>query len=207
MASREEQRELTRDRILRAAVSEFARCGFDGATVKTISERAEVAHGTVFWHFQNKSRLYVQAVALAADEFYDGLIPIVSGRGATFMQVIDCAIKFLRKNPETESLLASLRGEHPSPVVREATRLVDRRAVQMWRHWIAISGSNRCRTLRSGSASNAARLIASTVTALLATRMLEEDVDIRAVLADFGALIEAPAAAPDPLQAAGRPRD
>ena len=113
MASREDKRRLTRCRILHAALIEFARWGLDGAGVKTISERAGVANGTVFWHFDNKNGLYLETVRLAADTFYRELLPVVSGRGVSFMRVIDKAIAFLRAHPEIDVLLSSLRGEHP----------------------------------------------------------------------------------------------
>lgn len=199
MASREIKRRLTRRRILRAALIEFARRGLDGAAVKTISERADVANGTVFWHFDSKNRLYLETVKSAADEFYRELLPVVDRPGVSFMQVIDIAISFLRAHPEIDMLLSSLRGEHPRPVVSDAARLVDARAIAIWRRWIAQSGTSGQRMLPpSASDGNLARLIATMVSGVLATRFLEEDFDARTVLADFSALIESsPASHPD----------
>lgn len=207
--SREIKRKLTRRRILRAALIEFARQGLDGAAVKTISERAGVANGTVFWHFDNKNRLYLETVKLAVDEFYRELLPIVNGPGVSFMRVIDNAITFLREHPENDLLLSSLRGEHPRPVVSEAARLVDARAVAMWRCWIGQSGANGHQALASANEGNLARLIATMVSGVLATRFLEEDFDARAALADFGTLIESsPVVQPENvLAAAGGARD
>ena len=209
MASREDKRRLTRRRILRAARIEFARSGLDGAAVKSIGERAGVANGTVFWHFDNKNRLYLETVESAADEFYRELLPVVNGRGVSFMRVIDKVIAFLRAHPEIDVLLSSLRGEHPRPVVTEATRLVEARSISMWRRWIAQSATNGGGVLSSAGDDNLARLIAATVSGVLATRFLEEDFEVRAVLADFGALIESsPVVQPDALLAvAGRGGD
>ena len=209
MASREDKRRLTRRRILRAARIEFARWGLDGAAVKAIGERAGVANGTVFWHFDNKNRLYLETVESAADEFYRELLPVVNGRGVSFMRVIDKVIAFLRAHPEIDVLLSSLRGEHPRPVVTEATRLVEARSISMWRRWIAQSATNGGGVLSSARDDNLARLIAATVSGVLATRFLEEDFEVRAVLAEFGALIESsPVVQPDALLAvAGRGGD
>ena len=169
---------------------EFARRGLDGAAVKTISDRAGVANGTVFWHFENKNRLYLETVKLAADEFYRELLPVVDGRGVSFMRVIDKAAAFLRAHPEIDLLLSSLRGEHPRAVVSEATRLVDARSVSMWRRWIKQWGTKGHRALPSASDGNLARLIAATVSGVFATRFLGEDREVRVLLADFGALVE-----------------
>ena len=159
--------------------------------VKTISERAGVANGTVFWHFETKSRLYLEVVESAAEQFYRELMPVVSG--ASFMQVIDNAVAFLRANPEIDVLLSSLRAEHPRPAVREAARLVDARAVAVWRRWIARSRTDGC--LPAVSDDNLARLIAATVSGVLAARFQGEEFDVLGVLADFGTIIESSSAA------------
>ncbi len=188
MASREDRRKLTRCRILRAALTEFARLGLDGAAVKMIGERAGVANGTVFWHFESKDQLYLETVRLASDTFYREMMPIVNG--ASFMQVIDRAIAFLHAHPDIDALLSSLRGEHPRPVVSEAACLVDARSVSIWRRWVAQSGTNGHRVLPSDVDGNLARIISTTVSAVFATRFVEGYPEVRTVLADFGALIE-----------------
>ena len=133
----------TRRRILQAALSEFSRQGLDGASVKTISERAGVANGTVFWHFKSKWRLYIEVVWWAADEFHRGMLPVVERPGVSFMQVVDGEIEFLAENPDINALMSALRGEHPRPIVREAARRMDDRIVDIWRRWIATSAGPR----------------------------------------------------------------
>ena len=181
----------TRCRILHAALGEFARKGLDGASVKRTSEHAGVANGTVFWHFRSKSRLYIEVVRWAADEFYEAVLPVVDPPGASFMQVIDREIEFLRDNPAIDGLLASLRSEHPRPEVREATRCVDARVVAIWRRWIAGRRAIVGAAPSAGSA-NLTRLIATTVSGVLAMRSIDPRVDVRAVLAEFAGLVESP---------------
>ena len=137
--ARDGRKPVTRRRILHAALGEFSRQGLDGASVKTISERAGVANGTVFWHFKSKWRLYTEVVWWAADEFHRSMLPLVEKPGASFMQVIDGEIEFLARNPDINGLMSALRGEHPRPVVREAARRMDDRTVDIWRRWIATA--------------------------------------------------------------------
>lgn len=60
---REQQRAVeTKHAILVAALREFADKGFDGASTREISERAEVNHRLIGHHFQNKEMLW-QATA------------------------------------------------------------------------------------------------------------------------------------------------
>ena len=181
----------TRRRILQAALGEFARKGLDGASVKTMSERAGVANGTVFWHFGTKSRLYVEVVHWAADEFYQAVLPVADAPGASFLQVIDSQIEFLRDNPSINALLASLRSEHPRPEVREATRRVDARVVAIWRRWVA-GRRTMVRAVPTAGSTNVTRLIATTVSSVLAMPSFDARVDVRAVLAEFAGLLESP---------------
>jgi TetR/AcrR family transcriptional regulator, regulator of cefoperazone and chloramphenicol sensitivity len=54
--------ENTRDKILSAAGDIFAEHGFEGATVRMITERAEVNVAAVNYHFRDKAELYNRVV-------------------------------------------------------------------------------------------------------------------------------------------------
>lgn len=55
----------TADRIINAAGPIFARCGFDGATVREICESAGVNGASVNYHFGDKASLYLATVRRA----------------------------------------------------------------------------------------------------------------------------------------------
>lgn len=54
--------DATKARLLEAAGEEFAEKGFEGATIRSISDRARANIAAVNYHFGDKERLYVQAV-------------------------------------------------------------------------------------------------------------------------------------------------
>ena len=54
--------ENTRDRIFGAAGEVFAEQGFEGATVRAITERAGVNLAAVNYHFRDKAELYTRVV-------------------------------------------------------------------------------------------------------------------------------------------------
>jgi len=54
--------ETTRSRLLEAAGREFAEKGFEGATVRGISDRAEANLAAVNYYFGGKEALYERAV-------------------------------------------------------------------------------------------------------------------------------------------------
>ncbi len=53
--------ELKRQAVLNAAIAEFQRCGFDGASMDAIAELAQVSKRTVYNHFTSKDILFEQA--------------------------------------------------------------------------------------------------------------------------------------------------
>ncbi|WP_435017550.1 CerR family C-terminal domain-containing protein [Tundrisphaera sp. TA3] len=55
----------TKARLLEAAGEEFAEKGFDGATVRSICQKAGANLAAVNYHFGDKSQLYIQAVVEA----------------------------------------------------------------------------------------------------------------------------------------------
>ncbi len=66
---RREQADQTRRAILRAAVREFSRKGFDGASTVAIMESAKVNTSLLYYYFKSKTGLY-EAVILDALEKY-----------------------------------------------------------------------------------------------------------------------------------------
>lgn len=55
----------TRQRLLEAAIEEFAMAGFDGATIRDICRRADASVNAVNYHFTDKQQLYIEAVKTA----------------------------------------------------------------------------------------------------------------------------------------------
>ncbi len=58
----EQIREDRRSQVLRAAVTLFARDGFDSVSTASIAKAAGVSHGTVFFYYKTKEELYRAAV-------------------------------------------------------------------------------------------------------------------------------------------------
>lgn len=57
-----DERERKRLRILEVAAGEFARLGFDGANINTISERAGLGKGTVYLYVASKEQLFLDVL-------------------------------------------------------------------------------------------------------------------------------------------------
>ncbi len=175
--------QATRRRILEAALGEFAERGLERARMAVVGRRAGVANGTVYWHFETKPRLFRAVVEHAVEGLFAEVARFAEAPGATFMDVVDRHLAYLDGHPEADAVLSSLRGGHPLDEVREAARAVDGRVVELWRRWIAQAAG-------SPVPENLARLVAVVVAGVLSTRLVDATVDVRAVLAEFGLLVE-----------------
>lgn len=89
-----QQRTLdTRERILDAGLEEFAKLGFEGASLPSIATKAGVPHGLITYHFENK----------------DGLWREVLGRTLTYLRArMDAHLEELRGADDAVVLRAIL---------------------------------------------------------------------------------------------------
>ncbi|MGB7443110.1 MAG: TetR/AcrR family transcriptional regulator [Coleofasciculaceae cyanobacterium] len=72
----------TRQRILQAAQSLFARRGYEGTTTKDLASAAGVAEGTLFRHFENKKAILVEVATQGWVEILTDLLTELSEMGS-----------------------------------------------------------------------------------------------------------------------------
>ncbi|MCL1808563.1 MAG: TetR/AcrR family transcriptional regulator [Clostridiales bacterium] len=72
-------KEEKQERILRSAIAEFNAHGFAGANVAAIAKNAEVAKGSMYQYFKDKTELFVHCVAWAT-----GILMEKAGQQAAF---------------------------------------------------------------------------------------------------------------------------
>ena len=51
-----------RDRVLRAALEEFAENGFENTSIQQIAKKAQISVGSIYKYFQNKESLFTYIV-------------------------------------------------------------------------------------------------------------------------------------------------
>ena len=59
---------LTREKIIRAAYTEFAENGYDGARIDRIVERADISKNLLYHHFKGKEELFVRVMEIVYQE-------------------------------------------------------------------------------------------------------------------------------------------
>lgn len=70
---REEKNALARQRILEAAVGEFSRSGYEGASLTAFCAQHGISKGIVYHHFRDRNELYLLCVQSCFDALTDRL--------------------------------------------------------------------------------------------------------------------------------------
>jgi AcrR family transcriptional regulator len=126
---RERQRDLTRERLFKAAIEEFRREGFDHASISRIAKRAGVSRTSFYFHFPTKDHVLLElqwnlelrvverlqgrkSLRSALHEFVDGLIEVENSVGDP--ELYRDMIRIYSRRPEGLSL-----DEQPFPLVFE----------------------------------------------------------------------------------------
>lgn len=109
-----------RQKILDAALRQFAERGFAGASVQQIADKAKVTKPVLYYHFGSKAGLFRALIEWAHEERLR-LTQSAAGRGgnlpAKLVEILAATFEFVRKNRELTRLSYSTafaaRGEVP----------------------------------------------------------------------------------------------
>ncbi len=96
-----------RERIIDAAMQEFAAYSFNQASIARIIENAGIPRGSFYQYFANLKDLYKYIFDLVADkklEYFSAMVPDFQGEGFDFFHTLrglfTAGIQFARENPE-----------------------------------------------------------------------------------------------------------
>lgn len=80
--TREAQSDATRRSLLSVARATFARNGYAGASIGDIAQQAEVTHGALYHHFENKRALFAAVCEDVEQTLVDRLVRSDAGDGS-----------------------------------------------------------------------------------------------------------------------------
>lgn len=84
----------TRRRLIDAAVDVFAECGYAGATLGQIAERADVTRGAVYHHFADKAEIHEIVLRREADQVAGPLMAQLTGDGPPLQRVHEFVVAY-----------------------------------------------------------------------------------------------------------------
>ncbi|MFQ5656206.1 MAG: TetR/AcrR family transcriptional regulator, partial [Candidatus Methylomirabilales bacterium] len=98
----------TKERIERVATRQFARYGFDGASIRQIVAEARVTKPVLYYYFKDKRGLYLGLLEGAVAPLCDEVERIADGGGPPLGQmekIIAAFLRFFRERPNEFQLL------------------------------------------------------------------------------------------------------
>jgi len=87
-------------KIILAAISEFAKNGFEKASMDAVAIKAKVAKGTVFYHFKSKSDLFADIVDEGQKKLEKKITKEIEGLESNkdkIEKIIDIEVNFIKK--------------------------------------------------------------------------------------------------------------
>lgn len=127
LARRSNDSTRVRDKILKQAVEEFSRIGFEGARVDRIAERCRVSKNMLYYYFKSKEGLFVAAleqVYQALRERQEDLSVRASDPVAAMQQLVHHTFFAFRDNPNAIRLMNE-ENKHRGKYIRKSGRMRD----------------------------------------------------------------------------------
>jgi len=83
-----------REKILNESIKLILRNGFNGTSIQSITDAANISKGAFYWHFKSKDELLNTIVDYYEDAFIDGIINNVKNAKGNFLQIIKYSHKY-----------------------------------------------------------------------------------------------------------------
>ncbi len=114
----------TRTALVRAARKAFARNGFDGASVRTITHEAHANLGAITYHFGSKRALYEAVLEEGLMPLAERVLAVTKSEGSALdrmSRVVETYFEYLETYPDLPHLLLQevTAGRRPPAIVRE----------------------------------------------------------------------------------------
>jgi AcrR family transcriptional regulator len=115
------------ERIIRAAVAEFAERGYELANTNHIAKRAKISVGSIFHYFNTKENLFLYIVQYSSEMIEEHAGKVVDDETMSVAEKIKCLLRLVVKTSREEATLVRLYHEMSSLGNQELMFKVPRR--------------------------------------------------------------------------------
>ena len=115
----------SRERILAAALEEFSRRGYEGASLNAVWEERHISKGMLYHHFKGKDALY-QACAARCFDALTAYLKEADGGGSAWERVqryFDSRLRFFAENPQMLGMFADATLQPPAHLEGEIAQV------------------------------------------------------------------------------------
>lgn len=111
MGDKEIQNLEVKEKIIKAAIEEFAKNGYKAASTNSICKNAKVSKGLIYYYFKSKEEIYINTLKFSIDKFKDNVNIEVGDKNKNGIDYIseyfDVKFKFFRENPLYSMLIVN----------------------------------------------------------------------------------------------------
>ncbi len=132
-------------RIIKAAITEFASCGFMGANINHVAANASVSVGSMYQYFDSKESLFLTLVDMGYQYLNNKLMPIIAGNGDVFEKIEQILIQardFSRNEPEVIQIYLDSSTERMSGLGSELSKKIESISANYYRSLVTAARSN-----------------------------------------------------------------
>jgi AcrR family transcriptional regulator len=99
-----------RDKILETATRLFSTQGFGSTSLSQVAKEARVSKALIFWHFENKERLFQSALQRSLEPYFVNVVGQLDGldEAAQIHRLIDLFYDFVREHMQSIRFVLSL---------------------------------------------------------------------------------------------------
>ena len=124
---REEKNAASRQKILTAALEEFSRKGYEGASLSTLCAEKEISKGLIYHYFSGKEELYLLCVGQCFEAFTACLAQAAEALHGSAREKLgdyfDARLRFFAENPLYLGIFADAVFNTPSALGEQISRL------------------------------------------------------------------------------------
>ncbi|MBM6861956.1 TetR/AcrR family transcriptional regulator, partial [Clostridium saudiense] len=100
-----------KEKIIKAAIEEFAENGYKAASTNSICKKANVSKGLIYYYFKSKEEIYLNALKFAIDRFKENVSIEINEKdkfGIDYIsEYFDTKFKFFREKPLYSMLIVN----------------------------------------------------------------------------------------------------
>ena len=99
-----------RDKILETATRLFSTQGFGSTSLSQVAKEARVSKALIFWHFENKERLFQSALQRSLEPYFVNVVGQLDGldEAAQITRLVDLFYDFAREHMQSIRFVLSL---------------------------------------------------------------------------------------------------
>jgi len=99
-----------RDKILETATRLFSTQGFGSTSLSQVAKEARVSKALIFWHFENKDRLFQSALQRSLEPYFVNVVGQLDGldEAAQISRLVDLFYDFAREHMQSIRFVLSL---------------------------------------------------------------------------------------------------